>query len=135
MRGAESRLYLVALLLWGACSEALSLARAARSPVADLRRRFRKDEQDEENLCRRDARAAGGCPAARLPDLTWLARAERVRVGRHTRDQPVLGGGGQGLAGHRRPRPDDRQPHGQCPVGRSGPQTSDVRTQITKTHL
>src|SRR6218665_4171813 len=98
MRGAESLLYLMDLLQLDACSETLSLARAARSPVADLRRRSRKDEQDEENLCRRDARAAGGCHAARPPDFTWPARAGRVRVGRHAGGQPVLGGGGARLA-------------------------------------
>lgn len=44
----------------------MSLASAVRTSVADLRRRSRKDEQDEEDLCRRDARAAGGRHAARL---------------------------------------------------------------------
>lgn len=45
----------------------MSLASAFRTSVADLRRRSRKDEQDEENLCRRDARAAGGIALVGTP--------------------------------------------------------------------
>src|SRR6218665_3938455 len=62
-----------------------------------------------------------------VPFLTSLCTHKFFKAGDPRRDVNIfppqgkfLGGGGQSLARHRRPRPDDCQPHGQRPVGRRG---------------